>query len=216
MSRTSRATPVTLPRCSGATAKQSSISRRQRSLRSSRPTKSSPDCARALIGATAVRDAAPRRSPRSRRRRLRCRARRGALRRRGEQHVRQCRPTLWRGLDSPLQAMGLGCIAPLLGVDGSRSQPPHMVPCSPLRRGRTVHGHWELCGVHLEGPFPVYPAGFPTDRRRCLCARDRPSVMRQHRRETARQSSNVMQRSNVEREPDPVYVSRFGFPNRCG
>jgi phosphopentomutase len=24
-------------------------------------------------------------------------------------------------------------------------------------------GHWELCGVHLTRPFPVYPQGFPAD-----------------------------------------------------
>lgn len=69
------------------------------------------------------------------------------------------------GLDLPhLEAMGLGCIAPMLGVDRVKEPTAaygSMQPASPGKDSTT--GHWELCGVHLEGPFPVYPAGFPTD-----------------------------------------------------
>ena len=27
----------------------------------------------------------------------------------------------------------------------------------------TTTGHWEMAGIHLEKPFPLYPHGFPPD-----------------------------------------------------
>ncbi len=67
------------------------------------------------------------------------------------------------GLDLPnLQALGLGCIAPLDGV------PPVSVPGAawgaalPNSAGKdSTTGHWELAGVQLTRAFPTYPRGFP-------------------------------------------------------
>jgi phosphopentomutase len=67
------------------------------------------------------------------------------------------------GFDLPnLERLGLGCIAPLAGM-----QPlPHprgawgkMRPASAGKDSTT--GHWEIAGVHLARPFPTYPNGFP-------------------------------------------------------
>ena len=69
------------------------------------------------------------------------------------------------GLRLPgLEALGLGCCAPLRGM------PPHASPaaahgaCQPSSPGKdSTTGHWEICGLVLERPFPTYPAGFPPE-----------------------------------------------------
>jgi phosphopentomutase len=61
-----------------------------------------------------------------------------------------------------LQRAGLGNIAPLAGVapiHHPRGAWGIMVPRSAGKDSTT--GHWEICGVHLERPFPTYPDGFP-------------------------------------------------------
>ncbi|MGQ0539719.1 MAG: phosphopentomutase [Gemmatimonadaceae bacterium] len=69
------------------------------------------------------------------------------------------------GLDLPnLQALGLGCIAPLAGV--APAAVPHAAygAMQPASAGKdSTAGHWELCGVHIQRPFPVYPNGFPRE-----------------------------------------------------
>lgn len=67
------------------------------------------------------------------------------------------------GADLPnLGRAGLGNIRPIDGV------PPHQSPAGawgmlvPRSAGKdSTTGHWELAGVQLERPFPVYPDGFP-------------------------------------------------------
>ena len=69
------------------------------------------------------------------------------------------------GLHVPhLTAMGLGNIAILQGVR------PFMQPTAvygklqEVSAGKdTTTGHWELMGVELKRPFPLYPNGFPPD-----------------------------------------------------
>jgi phosphopentomutase len=69
------------------------------------------------------------------------------------------------GLRLPeLEAFGLGCSAHLAGV------PPAHLPrcaygvCQPASPGKdSTTGHWEICGLVLEAPFPTYPNGFPDD-----------------------------------------------------
>jgi phosphopentomutase len=69
------------------------------------------------------------------------------------------------GLSLPnLQRAGLGNIAPLAGV------PPEPAPTGawglmqPASKGKdSTAGHWEIAGLHLARPFPVYPDGFPAD-----------------------------------------------------
>jgi phosphopentomutase len=67
------------------------------------------------------------------------------------------------GLTLPnLEALGLGCCAPL---DGLRELPSPRAawgvaePVSPGKDSTT--GQWELCGLVLSQPFPTYPDGFP-------------------------------------------------------
>ncbi len=69
------------------------------------------------------------------------------------------------GLDLPrLGLLGLGNIIPIKGV------PPVARPCAAWGKmgmqaaGKdTTSGHWELMGVILKNPFPVYPRGFPPE-----------------------------------------------------
>jgi phosphopentomutase len=67
------------------------------------------------------------------------------------------------GLSLPnLAALGLGHCAPLAGVAAVAS--PHAAhgSCEPVSAGKdSTTGHWEICGLTLEQPFPTYPEGFP-------------------------------------------------------
>jgi phosphopentomutase len=69
------------------------------------------------------------------------------------------------GLQLPnLQRAGLGNIAALKGCAPS-GQPTAahgmLIPASAGKDSTT--GHWEIAGVHLLKPFPVYPNGFPQE-----------------------------------------------------
>ncbi len=69
------------------------------------------------------------------------------------------------GLKVPhLQSMGLANIAILEGVR-PQTQPTaaygKMAGVSPGKD--TTTGHWELMGIHLNQPFPLYPKGFPPE-----------------------------------------------------
>ncbi len=66
------------------------------------------------------------------------------------------------GLQLPyLEQLGLGCCRPLEGMRCSRPLAAHGValPRSPGKD--STAGHWEICEVLLDKPFPTYPAGFP-------------------------------------------------------
>ncbi len=69
------------------------------------------------------------------------------------------------GLSVPfLTALGLGNIAPLPGtpaVETPRGAYGKMAEASPGKD--TITGHWEMAGVILDRPFPVYPDGFPDE-----------------------------------------------------
>ncbi len=67
------------------------------------------------------------------------------------------------GLALPnLQAMGLGCCAPVAGVAEVPAPSAAFGIAIPVSAGKdSTTGHWELCGVTLERPFAVYPEGFP-------------------------------------------------------
>lgn len=69
-----------------------------------------------------------------------------------------------RGLNVPhLAALGLGNIKPLAGI------PPSLAPaaygrCALASPGKdTTTGHWEMAGIHLERPLPLFPNGFPPE-----------------------------------------------------
>jgi phosphopentomutase len=69
------------------------------------------------------------------------------------------------GIEAPnLADLGLGLLADIPGV------PPRAVYGSAHGRltersaGKdTTTGHWELCGIVLDQPFPLYPTGFPPE-----------------------------------------------------
>lgn len=82
-----------------------------------------------------------------------------------------------QGLNVPvLEKLGLGCIAPLKGVECVVCPRASYGKMAELSRGKdTTSGHWEMAGVPLFTAFPTYPNGFPTeviDKFRKLTGRD--------------------------------------------
>lgn len=66
------------------------------------------------------------------------------------------------GLDLPnLAQLGLGATRPIAGLHTQAPSAAHgvAVPSSPGKDSTT--GHWELCGLVLDRPFPTFPQGFP-------------------------------------------------------
>ena len=75
-------------------------------------------------------------------------------------HVAASRPLLLPNL----LALGLGNIGPLADLPPSDS-PSAAFGKSALASGGkdTTSGHWEMAGVTMKTPFPVYPDGFPAE-----------------------------------------------------
>ncbi|HET7598926.1 MAG TPA: phosphopentomutase [Gemmatimonadales bacterium] len=69
------------------------------------------------------------------------------------------------GLALPhLEALGLGCCADLRGVRRVEDPVGACGVAEPASAGKdSTTGHWELCGLVLERPFPTYPHGFPPE-----------------------------------------------------
>jgi len=69
------------------------------------------------------------------------------------------------GLALPnLERLGLGCCADLAGVRAVEQPQAAFGIAEPVSAGKdSTTGHWELCGLVLEQPFPTYPNGFPPD-----------------------------------------------------
>lgn len=80
------------------------------------------------------------------------------------------------GLKTPhLEALGLGNIAILEGVIPQTEPAAAYGKMAEVSPGKdTTTGHWELMGIHLKQPFPLYPEGFP------------PEVMERFEAETGR------------------------------
>jgi len=70
-----------------------------------------------------------------------------------------------RGLSLPsLCRLGLANIKPLAGLDPAPSPAGAFGRCALASPGKdTTTGHWEMAGIHLEKPFPLYPNGFPPE-----------------------------------------------------
>jgi phosphopentomutase len=63
-----------------------------------------------------------------------------------------------------LEALGLGCCAPLAGVAPVARPRAAYGVAEPVSAGKdSTTGHWELCGLLLDAPFPTYPRGFPAE-----------------------------------------------------
>ncbi len=69
------------------------------------------------------------------------------------------------GLSMPnFERLGLGLCAPLQGVRAVDQPRAAWGVCEPASPGKdSTTGHWEICGLLLERPFPTYPGGFPTE-----------------------------------------------------
>jgi phosphopentomutase len=70
-----------------------------------------------------------------------------------------------RDIELPnLARLGLGNCAPLPGVAPAARPSGAWGTAQPASAGKdSTTGHWEMCGVILERPFPTYPAGFPPE-----------------------------------------------------
>ena len=63
--------------------------------------------------------------------------------------------------------LGLGNIKPLAGLPPDRSPRAAFGKCTLASPGKdTTTGHWEMVGIHLTKPFPLFPNGFPPEIRR--------------------------------------------------
>jgi phosphopentomutase len=70
-----------------------------------------------------------------------------------------------RGLRMPnLVRLGLGNIKPIHGWTPAEKPEGSYGRCALASPGKdTTTGHWEMVGIHLEKPFPLYPKGFPRE-----------------------------------------------------
>jgi phosphopentomutase len=70
-----------------------------------------------------------------------------------------------RGLRVPnLCAMGLGNLKPVEGLPRAASPTGSFGRCTLASPGKdTTTGHWEMVGIHLDRPFPLFPNGFPRE-----------------------------------------------------
>ena len=59
---------------------------------------------------------------------------------------------------------GLGNIKPLVGIAPAAQPAGAYGRCTLASPGKdTTTGHWEMVGVHLDKPFPLFPNGFPSE-----------------------------------------------------
>jgi phosphopentomutase len=69
------------------------------------------------------------------------------------------------GIHAPnLERLGLGLLTPIEGM--ARTAGPGTAHGRLTERSAgkdTTTGHWEMCGIVLERPFPLYPKGFPPE-----------------------------------------------------
>jgi phosphopentomutase len=108
-----------------------------------------------------------------------------------------------RGLNIPnLARLGVGNIEPLTGVPPASAPEAAFGRCALASPGKdTTTGHWEMAGVILDKPFPLYPNGFP------------PRIMKEFERRIGRRSLGNIPASGTEiiKELGPEHM-RTGWP----
>jgi len=63
-----------------------------------------------------------------------------------------------------LEALGLGHLTPIEGVAPRAEAGAAFGRATEVSAGKdTTTGHWEMMGIRLERPFPLYPHGFPPE-----------------------------------------------------
>jgi phosphopentomutase len=67
------------------------------------------------------------------------------------------------GIRAPtLEALGLGMLTKIRGLEASAAQGSAHGRATERSAGKdTTTGHWEMMGINLDEPFPLYPDGFP-------------------------------------------------------
>ena len=70
-----------------------------------------------------------------------------------------------RGLNLPnLCRLGLGNLKPIPQLPPASAPEGSYGRCTLASPGKdTTTGHWEMVGIHLEKPFPLFPRGFPLE-----------------------------------------------------
>jgi phosphopentomutase len=69
------------------------------------------------------------------------------------------------GIHAPnLASLGLGRLTTIRGVEATATQGSAAGRATERSAGNdTTTGHWEMMGIRLDEPFPLYPDGFPAD-----------------------------------------------------
>jgi phosphopentomutase len=69
------------------------------------------------------------------------------------------------GIRAPnLASLGLGSLTTIRGVDATAAPGTAHGRATERSAGKdTTTGHWEMMGIQLDEPFPLYPDGFPPD-----------------------------------------------------
>jgi phosphopentomutase len=69
------------------------------------------------------------------------------------------------GIRAPnLQALGVGMLTAIKGVEPAPAPGAGYGRATERSAGKdTTTGHWEMMGIHLDEPFPLYPDGFPPE-----------------------------------------------------
>ena len=69
------------------------------------------------------------------------------------------------GIRAPnLASLGLGSLTGIRGVDAAPAPGTAHGRATERSAGKdTTTGHWEMMGIRLDEPFPLYPNGFPPD-----------------------------------------------------
>ena len=69
------------------------------------------------------------------------------------------------GIRAPnLASLGLGLLTTIRGVDAAPAPGSAHGRATERSAGKdTTTGHWEMMGIRLDEPFPLYPDGFPSD-----------------------------------------------------
>jgi phosphopentomutase len=108
-----------------------------------------------------------------------------------------------RGVKLPnMQRWGLGNIKPLAGIAPAEKPAAAYGRCRLASPGKdTTTGHWEMVGIHLAQPFPLYPNGFP------------PEIMSEFERRIGRRSlgNNAASGTEIIRELGEEHM-RTGSP----
>jgi phosphopentomutase len=69
------------------------------------------------------------------------------------------------GMHAPtLEALGLGLLTPFEGLEPRAAPGTGHGRATEISAGKdTTTGHWEMMGIRLDRPFPLYPNGFPPE-----------------------------------------------------